>query len=117
MYVELLTAFADGISLKASRAEVAGVLMGIDDEAEKEIAFHGTVIEIGPTRRGHPHLKWLVTLHVDSVVRGRLEAETFSINIHSPIKSGIAVGGRYLIQATRINTDEYLIKGIKPLKD
>ena len=86
-----------------------------DNEGE-EIVLSGTVIDIQPAKGRHPHQKWLVTLQVDSVVAGSFTSKTFSFSIHSPTKSGIAVGGRYTIYLMRNQAGEYLLKNIEVWK-
>ena len=91
--------------------------MGESIDQGKDVVLRGTVTEIRPEQGRHPHHKWLVTLRVDSVLAGSFSAPTFFFSIHSPTQSGIAVGGRYEIHATRSETDEYLVKSIKLWQD
>lgn len=69
--------------------------------------MEGTVIELRPKHDGHPHLKWLVTIKVDSVLKGRFDEQTFSFSIHSPTKSNIVIGSRCMIHVARTQTGEY----------
>jgi hypothetical protein len=89
----------------------------MEDENDSEIiVLQGTVTEIRPMQGAHPHQKWLVSLQVKSVIAGDFMGQMFSFNIHSPIKSGIVKGGQYVIHIVRIQTDEYMLKGIEPWK-
>jgi hypothetical protein len=93
------------------------IVMGESHDEGTDVVLRGTVIETRPVQGRDPHQKWLVTLQVDSVVAGCFSGHTLSFSIHSPTKSGIAVGGRYEIHATRPQTGEYLLKSIKPSED
>jgi hypothetical protein len=87
------------------------------DNKDEEFALQGTVIELRPMRGKHPHQKWLVVLRIESVVSGAFSGDTFSFNIHSPVKSRISTGGRYLLHATKTTTGDYLIRKIEPGKN
>ncbi|TFH47376.1 MAG: hypothetical protein E4G94_00220 [ANME-2 cluster archaeon] len=87
-----------------------------DKNDSEKIVLQGTVTEIRPMQGSHPHLKWLVSLQVNSVIVGDFVGQTFSFNIHSPIKSGIVNGGQYVIQIERIQTGEYMLKDLEPYK-
>lgn len=69
-----------------------------------DLLFAGTVLEIRPVEGPNPHLRWGVTTHVDEVLNGQFDGETFSFFIHSPTKSGLEVGGTYRIRATWTGT-------------
>jgi hypothetical protein len=88
-----------------------------DDTKGEEVVLRGTITEIRPARGSHPHQKWLAILAVDSVVAEHFSGQTFAFRIHSPTKSGIAVGGRYVIHATRTQTGEYVVRSIEPWRN
>lgn len=80
----------------------------------EEVVLRGTVTELRPSRGPHPHLKWLATLAVDSVAAGSFSEPTFPFRIHSPTKSGIAEGGKYVLHLTLTPAGEYLLGRIEP---
>lgn len=88
-----------------------------DENNGEEIVLRGEVIDLRPERGQHPHQKWLVTLRVDAVVTGTFSEPSFSFHIHSPTKSSIALGGRYLIHLARSQDGAYLLKRIEPSRD
>lgn len=83
----------------------------------EETVLQGTVIGIRPAQGQHLHQKWCVTLQVDSIVVGYYTEQTFSFSVHSPTKSGIVIGGQYMIHTVQIQNGEYQIKGIEPWKN
>lgn len=88
-----------------------------DESGGEEVVLRGTVAALVPSRGPHPHLKWLATLAVDSVVAGQYSEPTFPFHVHSPAKSGIAEGGRYVVHLTRTPAGEYLLGRIEPWTD
>ena len=80
----------------------------------EEVVLRGTVTGLRPSRGPHPHLKWLAVLTVDSVVAGHFSEPTFPFHIHSPTKSGIAEGGRYVLHLTRTPAGDYLLGHVEP---
>jgi hypothetical protein len=67
-----------------------------------ETVFLGTVTRID--NLGHtpdPVLRYVVTLKIDKVIRGRLPIETFQLGIHSPSREGVELGHRYRISVRR----------------
>lgn len=87
----------------------------IANESE-EIMLGGTIIAINPAQGLHPHQKWMVTLRVDSILAGCYSAETFFFSTHSPTKSGIAVGGKYVVNVTR-TPKGYLLNSVQLWKE
>lgn len=87
------------------------------DAGDGEVVLRGTVTELRPSRGPHPHLKWLAALAVESVAAGRFSDPAFLFRIHSPTKSGITVGGRYVVHATRTPDGDYLLGRIEPWRD
>jgi hypothetical protein len=85
-----------------------------DESGGEVVVLRGTITELRPSRGPHPHLKWLATLSVDSVVAGSFSEPTFPFHIHSPTRSGIAEGGRYVLHLTRTPAGEYLLGRIEP---
>lgn len=83
----------------------------------EEVVLRGAITELRPARGPHPHQKWLATLAVDSVVAGSFAEPTFPFRIHSPTKSGIAAGGRYVVHTTRTPAGDYLLGRIEPWID
>lgn len=80
----------------------------------EEVVLRGTVTGLRPSRGAHPHLKWLATLAVDSVAAGSFSEPTFPFHIHSPTRSGITEGGRYVVHLTRTPAGAYLLGRIEP---
>jgi hypothetical protein len=67
-----------------------------------ETVFLGTVARID--NLGHtpdPFLRYVVTLKMDKVIRGRLPMDTFQLAIHSPSREGVELGHRYRISVRR----------------
>jgi hypothetical protein len=93
------------------------MVMTDSNDSGKDVVLRGTVGEIRPAQGRHPHLKWMVTLQVESVVAGNFTGATLSFGIHSPVKAGIAVGGRLEVHAARSQAGEYVLKSIKPWQD
>ncbi len=87
-----------------------------DENEIEKVVLQGTVTEIRPARGSHPHHKWLVFLQINSVIAGEFTEPTFSFNIHSPEKSGIVNGGKYVIEIARIGQIKYVLKGIEAWK-
>jgi hypothetical protein len=87
-----------------------------DGDTEK-IVLRGTVIEVRPQRGPHPHQRWVAVLEIDRVVAGRFSDRTFAFRIHSPTKSGIAVGGRYELHVARSASGEYAVDRIERLSE
>ncbi len=81
-----------------------------------QVRLKATVTAIRPARGPHPHLMWLITFQVNAVIAGDYSEPTFSLHIHSPDKSGIVVGGQYVVELSKINADEYALKAIEPCK-
>ena len=70
------------------------------DEPGQDLVFLGTVTEIKPISIPNSRIRWMVTATVDRVLSGQFSEKTFSFGIHSPTKSGLAVGKQYEIRAT-----------------
>ena len=87
------------------------------DAGGEEVVLRGEITELRPSRGPHPHQKWLATLAVDSVVAGSFSEPAFPFRIHSPTKSGIAVGGRYVVHTTRTPAGDYLLGRIEPWRE
>lgn len=91
-----------------------GVIVMEGEKDFEKIVLVGTVTELIPARGLHPHHKWLVSLQIDTVITGDINGKTFSFAIHSPTKSGVEKGGQYVINATRIQADKFVVKSIEP---
>lgn len=89
----------------------------MEEQSDGEnIVLKGTVTEIRPKQGAHPHLKWLVSLQVNSVIAGDFTGETFNFHIHSPTKSAIVKDGQYVIHLVRNQAGEYRLESIEPWK-
>lgn len=82
-----------------------------------EAIIHGKVVDLHPAKMGHPHLKWRVVLEVEAVLSGNFPKSNFIFGIHSPAKSRIVKGGRYVIHVLRKSPTEFFIKSIDPWTD
>jgi len=91
--------------------------MSRDSDKSKEAVLCCHVIALRPAQGKHPHQMWLVTVQVDSVVAGRFPSPTLSLQLHSPIKAGINIGGRYTVRVLETQPGEYRFKDISPLKE
>jgi len=61
------------------------------------LVFEGTVTSI--TMINHELTPWLVTLSVEKVLSEEFAGPTFSFAVHSPAKSGLAMGRSYTVRA------------------
>ncbi|ASC69421.1 hypothetical protein XM38_003480 [Halomicronema hongdechloris C2206] len=91
--------------------------MSDNNNNDEDVVLRGVITALRPQRGPHPHLKWVAVLDVDAVMAGQFSGQTFAFHIHSPTKSGIAVGGQYVIRMTRTPAGEYLLRAIEPWKD
>lgn len=74
----------------------------------KDLVFTGTVTEIRAVSVPRSPQRWQVTVNVDKVLSGDFSGSTFSFLVHSPVKSGLQLGGSYTIKATW-NGNGYLV--------
>ena len=86
--------------------------MASQDEAE--IIVCGEVVGIDPARTADPRLRWAVKLRVDLVRSGNFAAKELSFAIHSPSRSGISVGGKYVVHLHRESTDRFKVVKVEP---
>src|SRR5262245_59600304 len=94
---------ADTTSLSAATASAAPLSSGrapAPASSGPDLTFLGTVTRIEIADTGDPRKEWVVTTKVDKVLSGSFTGSQFSFAIHSPSKSGLAVGKQYSIQAT-----------------
>jgi hypothetical protein len=71
-----------------------------DPDATK-LVISGVVTKIFPTAADETTLAWGVTVRVESVESGTYSQPEFSFRVHSPTLSGLVIGQRYTIVATR----------------
>jgi hypothetical protein len=76
--------------------------------AHADLILRGRVTEIVRIPNSHRTAGWRVKVAVEQVLSGDFSEEFFSFAIHSPVKSGLAVGGVYTIRATRV-ADGYTV--------
>lgn len=79
-----------------------------------EIIVCGEVVAIEPARIADPRLRWAVKLRVDSVRAGDFAAKELSFAIHSPSKSDVSVGGRYVVHLKEESTDSFRVVKVEP---
>jgi len=83
----------------------------------EELVLVGTVTSIfqvdapPPSRRN-----WGVTVRVEQVKSGKYSEPTFTFTIHSPARSGVKVGLRCTIVATKTGPQEYLVSDTRRIE-
>jgi hypothetical protein len=90
-----------GLMIGVAAASLLFAIVRVANEPD-ETVFLGTVTRIdnmGDTP--DPFLRYLVTLKIDNVIRGRLPMETFQLAIHSPSQEGVELGHQYRIPVRR----------------
>jgi len=73
-----------------------------------DLVLNGEVVSIDPFPDPERRKRWRVTMKVAHVDCGTFDGETFAFLVHSPIKSGLAIGGRYTVRADSTD-DGYLV--------
>lgn len=75
-----------------------------------DLRFRGTVTSIEAHQEGDEPSRnpWVVTMKVDEVLAGAFAGKTFGFRVHSPSRSGLAVGGTYTVEA-RWNGSGYVV--------
>lgn len=68
-----------------------------------DLVFEGLVLSIenAPVGLGGAYLDWVVRMRVEDVLSGRFDGDAFSFRVHSPARSGLRVGERCTVTATR----------------
>ena len=59
---------------------------------------------------------WIVIFNVDKIISGLFTEKTFSFRIHSPVKSGLKVGLKCIVKATKTQTG-YLVDQYQWMKN
>jgi len=83
----------------------------------EELVLVGTITSIftvdapPPSRRN-----WGVTVRVEKVKLGNYSEPTFTFTIHSPARSGVKVGLRCTIVATKTGPQEYLVSDTRRIE-
>jgi len=72
-----------------------------------ELVLEGTIESVTPGGADRRR-RWQVTLRVERVLAGDFDAERFAFVVHSPAKSGLAVGQRRIVRASRV-ADGYAV--------
>jgi inhibitor of cysteine peptidase len=76
----------------------------IDPAAAADLlVFEGTVISIEASPLPKSTQNFIVTMHVDRVLRGQFKGKSFQFRVHSPAKSGLNVKGKYTVEAKRVD--------------
>lgn len=65
-----------------------------------ELVLEGTIESVTPGGTDRRR-RWQVTLRVERVLAGDFGAERFAFVVHSPAKSGLAVGQHRIVRASR----------------
>lgn len=84
------------------------------EDHDAEIIVCGEVVAIDPARTADPRLRWAVKLRVDSVRAGDFAAKELSFAIHSPSKSDVSVGGKYVVHLKQESTDSFRVVKVEP---
>lgn len=72
------------------------------------LILRGTIESIQPASGASRRQRWQVTLRIEEVVKGRFDGATFTFAVHSPVKSGLAVGQHRTVRAQR-SADGYIV--------
>jgi predicted secreted protein len=81
----------------------------IDPSAAADVlVFEGTVVSIENSPLPQSTQNFVVTMHVNRVVKGRFKGKTFQFRVHSPTKSGLTLKGKYTVEAKRVK-GKYLV--------
>ncbi|MFO1058749.1 MAG: hypothetical protein U1E53_17490 [Dongiaceae bacterium] len=66
-----------------------------------DLVIAGRVEAITPLQGGGHAARWRVTVAVERVIEGAFAGRRFEFAVHSPTKSGLRLGGTYVIRATQ----------------
>lgn len=69
------------------------------DKTHANLVIEGKVIDIQPSTLPKSRKNWVVALQVDRVVSGEFDGKLFSFRIHSPSRSGLAIGQDISLEA------------------
>jgi len=72
------------------------------------LVFVGTVVSIEASPLLRSSAKYIVTFNVEKVESGKLGGKTFSFPVHNPAQSGLQVGRRYVVRATKTEKGYYI---------
>lgn len=81
---------------KTSPEPVAAVM-----SKKPNLVFLGTVVSIDVSPLPRSSANYIVTFNVEKVESGKLGAKTFSFPVHDPVQSGLEIGNRYRVRATK----------------
>lgn len=79
-----------------------------EDDDPAALILRGTIESIQPASGASRRQRWQVTLRIEEVVEGRFEGATLTFAVHSPVKSGLAVGQHRTVRAQR-SADGYVV--------
>jgi hypothetical protein len=83
----------------------------------EELVLVGTITSIFTVHAPPPSRRnWGVTVRVDKVKLGNYSEPTFTFTIHSPARSGVKVGLRCTIVATKTGPQEYLVSDTRRIE-
>ena len=83
----------------------------------EELVIVGTVASISQVDAPPPSVrKWGVTVRVEKVKTGTYSEPTFTFTIHSPARSGVEVGLRCTIVATKKGPGGYLVSDTRRIE-
>jgi len=83
----------------------------------EDLVLIGTVTSIFQVDAPLPSVRrWGVTVRVEKVKVGQYSEPTFTFRIHSPARSGVKVGLRCTIVATKTGQEGYLVSGTRRIE-
>jgi hypothetical protein len=84
--------------------------------SSKKVVLTGTVTAISQVDAKRPSRRnWAVTVQVETVRAGEYAQPVFTFTVHSPARTGLAVGRRYTIEAVWTGV-EYVVDETRPIK-
>ena len=82
-----------------------------------ELVLIGTITSIYQVDAPPPSLRhWGVTVRVEKVKVGQYSEPTFTFTLHSPARSGVKVGLRCTIVATKTGQEGYLVSDTRRIE-
>jgi hypothetical protein len=72
------------------------------------LVFVGTVVSIEASPLPRSSANYIVTFNVEKVESGKLGGKTFSFPVHNPSQSGLEIGKRYRVVATKTDRGYYI---------
>ena len=79
-----------------------------EDDDPVALILRGTIESLQPAGGAARRQRWQVTLRIEEVVAGRFDGDTLTFAVHSPVKSGLAVGQHRTVRARR-SADGYIV--------